>query len=175
MVSTIGIGPRGEKGEDGAPFTYDDFTEEQLADLRSDLKAFIKKSEASYTTITSGVQTITVPIDGFRSTDMLFVDVEGLSLVEGTDYVINGTSIVLTTSIIHEGTKVHFVALRTVAITTEDYEMLRGDAGVSGDYNNLTNKPSINGITVIGDQSFSDFGLVVPSMTNTEIDSIMQS
>lgn len=169
-MSTIGIGPRGEKGEDGAPFTYDDFTEEQLADLRSDLKAFVKKSEASYTIVTGGTQTITIPIDGFRSTDMLFVDVEGLSLVEGTDYTISGTNIVFTNPIMHEGTRVHFVALRTVAVTAEDYDTLKGDPGVSGDYDGLTNKPSINGVILSGDKSFSDLGLEV--ITNTEIDTL---
>lgn len=170
LRSSIGVGPRGPKGDS---FTYDDFTEEQLAELRSDLKAFIKKSEAYYTTITDDTQTITVPIEGFRSTDMLFVDVEGLNLIEDTDYTISGTTIVLTTPIVNEGTRVHFVALRTSAITTEDYDALKGDAGESGDYDDLTNKPSINGNALSGDKSFDDFGL--NAIDNAEIDVIMES
>ncbi len=38
------------------------------------------------------------------------------------------------------------------------------------DYNELTNKPSINGVTVVGDKVFEDFGLV--SIDKDEVDEL---
>ena len=43
----------------------------------------------------------------------------------------------------------------------------KGGGGGSNDYRDLSNKPSINGHTLIGDSNFEDIGLHF--MTNTEI------
>lgn len=46
----------------------------------------------------------------------------------------------------------------------------KGDAGTSGDYAGLTNKPQINGITLSGNKTPSDLGL----MTQTQADDLEQ-
>lgn len=42
---------------------------------------------------------------------------------------------------------------------------------VSGDYNDLTNKPSIEGVVLVGDKSFRDLGL--DTITEADIDDII--
>lgn len=91
---------------------------------------FYKFDESTYTTTLSSETTIPVGITGFRSTDVLFVAIEGLTLIKNTDYTVSGTSIVLTTPITHVGTKVHFVAMRNAAANANDYSALKGDNGV---------------------------------------------
>lgn len=44
----------------------------------------------------------------------------------------------------------------------------KGDAGTSGDYAGLTNKPQINGVTLSGNKTPTDLGL----MTQTEAEQI---
>lgn len=39
-------------------------------------------------------------------------------------------------------------------------------------YTNLTNKPSINGVTLVGDKSFSDLGLVSPMVLKGRVDDV---
>lgn len=96
-----------------------------------DVSVYYKKDESIYTTTTSSETTIPVGITGFRSTDILMVDVEGLNLVENVDYTISGTNIVLTSPITHIGTTVHFTAMRIVEVTPQDYAALKGDKGDS--------------------------------------------
>ena len=119
----------GEKGDKGDPFTYNDFTPQQLADLKQDISTFYFKAESHYTTTTSSESTIPIGISGIRSTDILMVDISGLSLIAGVDYTVSGTNIILTTPITHIGTTVHFIALRCVEVTAQDYSALEGDPG----------------------------------------------
>lgn len=116
------------RGEKGDAFTYDDFTEEQLTDLRSSVaSAYYRKIDATYRTIGDNTETIPIPIEGYTSSDMLLIDVEGLALTEGEDYTIDGSNIVLATPITHNYTAVNFRAIRAFAITTEDYDSFIGD------------------------------------------------
>lgn len=92
---------------------------------------YYKKDESTYTTTLSSETTIPVGITGFRSTDILMVDVEGLNLVEDVDYTISGTNIVLTSPITHIGTTVHFIAMRIAEVTPQDYAVIKGDKGDS--------------------------------------------
>lgn len=99
-----------------------------LTEANQDI-SFYKKIESSYTTTTSPISTIPIGISGLTSADMLFVDINGLDLIEDTDYTISGTNIVLTTPINTVGTIVHFVVLRAVLATARDYSTLKGDDG----------------------------------------------
>lgn len=119
----------GEKGEKGDTFTYDDLTSAQKAEIKADLSAFYTKDESNYVTAQADEDTIPIGITGFRSTDILFVDINGLDLIEGEDYTISGTNIILETPISSVGQTVHFLALRAVAITPQDYSALKGDPG----------------------------------------------
>lgn len=121
-------GETGPQGIQGEPFEFDDFTEEQLAELRSDVATvYCKKLEATYNTIGDSTTTIEIPFENYMTNDMLFVDVEGLALTEGTDYTISNGSIVLTTPITHHYTAVNFRLLRFIAMSTEDFDNLTGD------------------------------------------------
>lgn len=125
IISPLGIGPRGkdgEKGEKGDPFTFDDFTSEQLADLRDGVSTvYYRKIEAAYTTSGTLTSSIEIPIS-YTDHDMLFVDIEGLDISEGADYTISGNTIVLTEPITHAGTRVNFTVLSAVAADAEDLE-----------------------------------------------------
>ena len=44
-------------------------------------------------------------------------------------------------------------------------------SGFDGNYDSLTNKPSIEDVTLSGDKTFSDLGL--ESLTNTEIENLL--
>lgn len=122
-------GPQGEQGIQGEPFEFDDFTTEQLDELRGDIASiYYKKDEATYYTIGEDTTSIEIPIVGYTDKDMLFVDIEGLALNEGTDYTISNSSIVLTTPITQHYTAVHFKALRAISITANDYDKLKSDS-----------------------------------------------
>ena len=119
ILSTLGQGPRGEKGDS---FEFEDFTQEQLDWLRSGVSSVYnyRKAEATYHTVGENTSTIQIPISGYTANDMLFVDIEGLSLAEGEDYTINNGSIVLTHPITHDSTSVNFKALQPIAVTEGD-------------------------------------------------------
>lgn len=122
---------KGEKGDPGENGYFEDLTEEQIAELKENLRAFYQKHEGIYTTEAGNTATIGIPISGYRDTDMLFVDVNGLDLADGVDYTLNDGYITLANPITHAGAIVHFVAMRVVAVETGDYSSLRGDDGVS--------------------------------------------
>lgn len=111
LHSTIGRGPKGPKGDS---FKFEDFTEEQLDLLRDGIASVYRKQEATYHTVGESTSTIEIPINGYTENDMLFVDIEGLSLAEGEDYTISNGSIVLTHPITHESTSVNFKVLQAV-------------------------------------------------------------
>ena len=129
-------GEQGIQGIQGEPFEFEDFTEEQLAELRADVASvYYKKDEATYHTVGEDTTTIEIPIESYTDHDMLLVDVEGLALTENVDYTIDGSTIVLTEPITHHWTAVNFRALRAIAITAEDYDALKGD---NGSFDDLT-------------------------------------
>lgn len=119
ILSTLGQGPRGDKGDS---FKFEDFTQEQLDYLRSGVASVYnyRKVEATYRTVGENTSTIQIPISGYTANDMLFVDIEGLSLAEGTDYTISNGSIVLTHPITHDSTSVNFKAIQPIAVTEGD-------------------------------------------------------
>ena len=55
---------------------------------------------------------VTIPFADYVNTDLLFVDIEGLDLVAGTDYTISDNIITLTRPITHSGTHVHLRRVR---------------------------------------------------------------
>lgn len=92
--------------------------------------SFYRKIESYYETDTVPASTIPIGIANYSSADILLVDINGLDLVEGLDYTISGTNIVLTVPIEYTDQIVHFVALRAVNASSSDYSALKGDAGV---------------------------------------------
>lgn len=70
----------------------------------------LKASRTTYTTTQPSEDTFAL-VD-YIASDILFVYINGLMLVEGDEYTIVGTNVVLTTPITHTGTVVHIVALQ---------------------------------------------------------------
>lgn len=156
---------KGEKGDTGENGNFEDLTEEQKAELKADIRAFYQKGEGIYTT-TGLTNAISIPIDGFRGADILFVDVEGLDLIQGRDYTISGNNIVLSTPIEHSGVVVHFVSLRASAVDVDDYSQLKGDKGDRGDFESLTNEQK---------DEFADLCLTrLAYITDGEIDTLTE-
>lgn len=177
LRSSVGMGPRGQQGPKGDTFTFDDLTPSQLASLRRDVASvYYRLLQGSVQTTSGSTTTIEIPVD-YSDHDILFVDVNGLDLVGGTDYTVSNGSIVLASPITHQGASVNFKVLRAIALTPEDYSALKGDKGDKGDtggvsdYADLTNKPSINGMTIIGDMTIDALDLV--AMTDDDIDEIL--
>ena len=135
-------GPKGETGETGPqgpkgdPFTYQDFTEAQLEELKTDITTYYKNIKNTYTTTTTNVTTIPISFSEttFRSdVDILSVYINGFKMVEGTEYNISNNNIVLTIPLDVIGTVVEYSILRSVAATTSDYNLLKGDTGPQGE------------------------------------------
>lgn len=62
----------------------------------------------------------------------------------------------------------------TEDMTTGLYVTYTGGSG-TGDYNDLTNLPSLNGVTIIGSMTLDDFGLETTTInlaTTTSIDNL---
>ena len=109
---------------------------------------YVSKTENTYTKSTSTSETtIPIGIQAYTSTDLLLVDINGLDLIQGTDYTVSGTNIVLTTPITTSGTKVHFVDFKLVTATVSDIATLKGDAAgfgtVSATVDSNTGTPSV--------------------------------
>lgn len=149
ILSTLGQGPAGSKGES---FKFDDFTQEQLDDLRSEIATvYCRKYEAAYQTNGSNVRTIPIPFDDYNeSVDMLFVDIEGLSLAQNVDYTVSGSNIVLMTPITNNNTTVHFKMLTVVAVSESDMEAI----GDLFDVDTTVTVDGVNPVTSAGIYSF---------------------
>lgn len=51
-----------------------------------------------------------------------------------------------------------------------------GGGGGTSDYTDLTNKPKINNVTLAGNKSLNDLGIVeATALTNSQVDAIMNS
>ena len=120
VVSSVGNGPAGPKGEDGGYIPFDELTDEQLEKIYMGASACHTYSTDAYV-LTTGTQTqrITIPIENISEYDLLCVDVEGLDLVEDTDYTFMDDYIVLNQPITHPNTRVHFKAI--------SYQLADGD------------------------------------------------
>lgn len=124
VVSFVGQGPKGD------PLTFDDLTPEQIEQIRDDVRScFYRKDEYTYTTTGASESVIPVPFSWYTTADMLWITVNGLDMEKNVDYTVSNGNVSLTTPITHVGTKVHFSALRAIAITPEDYSNLKGDQG----------------------------------------------
>lgn len=129
--STGATGATGPQGPKGDTFTYDDLTEAQKDDIRQNLSCYYKRLEYVTTTTTANQTTVAIGTTPATS-DILIVDINGLTLAQGSDYTISGSNIVLTKGLPVVGTEVHFLILRTVIIDGTDFSMLKGDKGDTG-------------------------------------------
>lgn len=106
-------GPQGIQGEKGDPFLFNDLTPEQFDIIYQNvahLGSYVE--DAQYITVLATTEYVPIPIQNYDDFDILFVFIEGLMLLEGIDYVITDGNIQLFTPIEKRGTKVLFRALR---------------------------------------------------------------
>lgn len=110
---------------------------------------FYRKYENTYITSNVPISTIPIGMNIVTSADMIFVDINGLDLIQDVDYTISGTNIILTTPISVAGQNVHIILLRMVNITASDYNALKGDPGDVSDVQVNNNSVVSNGIANI--------------------------
>ena len=126
-------GEKGDKGDKGDTFTFADFTDEQLSQLKTDITTYYSEYKSVYTTTTDGETEIPINIAGYRNgVDLLSVYINGFKMIEGTQYTKNENSVTFINAL-EKDNEVHFVALRTIAATSADYELLKGDKGDTGE------------------------------------------
>lgn len=113
---------------------------------------YVSKLESSFTTTEASTTTVPIGVSNFSQYDMLFVDINGLDLISGTDYTVDGQNITLTTPITTIGTVVHFVVIRMVSLQSADYSQLKGDTGDAAGFGTPTatvdNTVGTPGVTV---------------------------
>lgn len=142
LFSSIGINPT--VGRYIAKAT-EDWLNENVDEIKS-LIAFQKKFEATYVTEVAPTSAIRIPINEYKYNDILFVDINGLDLIEGIDYELHNNVITLNEPIMQVGEKVHFVILRSIVMSPDDYS-------VFSDYNQLDNRPEIESHVLTGNMS----------------------
>lgn len=110
-------GIQGEKGDQGDAFEFEDFTQEQLADLRRDIASiyYYTLHEETHTTDSGTTSSIAILDQDYSSNDLLIVDVEGLVLTPTVDYTVSNRTITLVTPITHSGTKVTIRMFRSTS------------------------------------------------------------
>lgn len=102
----------------------------KIEETTGDTTNYYKEYKNTYIATGNNVTVVPIGITDYRSeVDLLFVQINGLHLVEGTEYIKDGNNIILAKGI-DINTPVHFVALRSVAATTSDYSLLKGDTGI---------------------------------------------
>lgn len=99
-----------------------DLTEEQIGQIAAQLANVVSSVEdAIVTTTDNNTHIIAIPFDDYNVTDLIWVDIEGLTLSEGTDYSIYNNQVVLATTIEKAGTRVHFRRFKYVMPIGDKY------------------------------------------------------
>ena len=117
IFSTVGQGPKGEKGDQGeignAIINFESLTEEQFNEIKNQLAGITNEIEDA-TVIVSGITySVQIPFDNYLpGIDMIWVDVNGLMLSEDEDYIIRGQIITFIDPIETEGTRIHIRRLK---------------------------------------------------------------
>lgn len=95
------------------------------------ITAYYRKYENVYTTVAEVESIIPIGIPDMNEASILFVDINGIDKAEGVDYTIDYTNktITLTEALDAVGQEVHFIVLRTMAATSENYDLLKGADG----------------------------------------------
>ena len=125
-------GPEGPEGPEGPAMQFSDLTEAQILELKTDVQTvFMQKKETVVESDGSSAYVVIPPSLGYKSTSMLFVDINGLSVSSPTHYkvlTIQGNTRALFFyddggSLINvpEG-EIHITCLNSVAVEPGDLE-----------------------------------------------------
>ena len=107
--------------------------QEQLENSLNQKLLFYKKYDSVYTTSKANETNIPINISQYKSVDVVFVTIEGLTL-NPTEYSIDTTNkkIVLKNAV-DKDTVIHITVLKTAVVNASDYSLLKGDKGDKGD------------------------------------------
>lgn len=160
-------GPRGERGYPGSTFTFDDLTPAQLDELREEVgNVYFHVDERSIESDGDNMSTIAIPWSDFDAElDMLFIDIEGLTLTKGVDFVISSNSsvILLSNPITHPGTYINFKRVVALTVDPEDLNEFLVDRIPDG---------GITGIKIANHTITADKFDASVSITDAQIDAI---
>lgn len=125
-------GDKGDKGDKGDTFTFEDLTPAEQSQLKTDITTYYRKLNFTVS-LAAGANTINIPDENYRNgVDILIIHLHGVYLHEGEDYTRNNKSVTLTTAI-ETACVAEIVIFRSVAATSADYALLKGDKGDKGD------------------------------------------
>lgn len=125
-------GVQGEKGDKGDTFTFEDLTPAEQEQLKTDITTYYRKLNFTVA-LAAGATTINIPDENYRNgVDILTIHLHGVYLHEGTDYTRNANSVTLTVAV-ETACTAEIVIFRSVAATSSDYALLKGDKGDKGE------------------------------------------
>lgn len=139
---TGAIGPQGLKGETGATgpqgpkgdkMSYADLTETQKQELKQNITTINKEYKSTYN-VTGETTIIPINISRYnKDVDVLEVYVNGLRLIENTDYTVTSATQITLKKALEAGSEVHFICEKSISATTADLESFKGIKGDKGD------------------------------------------
>lgn len=93
------------------------------------------------------------------------------SYAEAVDYAQNNPSAYIGQTITVVDLEADAVTIYVIANSNMEIEQVGGSSTV-GDYNNLQNKPKINGVTLAGNKTSEDLDMDTTSITNSDIEAL---
>lgn len=93
------------------------------------------------------------------------------SYVEAVDYAQNNPLAYIGQTITVVDLEADSVTIYVIANSNMEIEQVGGSSTV-GDYNNLQNKPKINGVTLAGNKTSEDLDMDTTSITNSDIEAL---
>lgn len=120
-------GPDGPPGPQGEPLLFTDLTEEELQSIYENISYVGSIAKyGTYVTLTDNESSVTIPIDDYQPDDILFITIDGVSMVEGIDYTILDDVVTFFEPIPDAGTKICFKAI--------GYNIPDGDKNITINY-----------------------------------------
>lgn len=114
------IGPQGDKGD---TFTFNDLSNEEIAELKSEISTYIKRE--NYTvSLSANNSVITIPDNEYKKhLDLLEIYINGVHLHEGKDYTKTDDGVKLNVAV-ETDCVVEITLTRSVSATTEDMKSI---------------------------------------------------
>ena len=113
--------------------SYADLTETQKQELKQNITTINKEYKSTYN-VTGETTIIPINISRYnKDVDVLEVYVNGLRLIENTDYTVTSATQITLKKVLEAGNEVHFICEKSISATTADLESFKGIKGDKGD------------------------------------------